>query len=582
MQVTRFVRLLTQCFIMIQLVLFLTLLLSAFTSGNDLFVKIPNLPLNFYKYWLRNNIKAHNAFKLICNQYGNSSNINSKDISQNQFVKDLYSKFNVHFEQNVSQDYKSQILLEICPIIEEVALACWGYEKNCHNVYLMPDCDEKVTNSRIDLYTRRANWFTKTDYGYIAQQRNECNLYCYPDRKSKKPSSLECTRAFKACRGTNLFLKFDESISSSSKSLIKPMSVMGKNCDLQKARIREEKQKSALFSTWYSELEDYKLLQPGNEKLGSCDIHFDIPIIFIKLDPSRNQHRSVCSLLSLYITMHMYNKVTKSNQLVLWQNTDKDTSNDFDKLIGVFTENQVKTLQDFKAEQQICIDEFYFSFPTQTEDQLCFINDNLKDYSCSKTGLFDSFNKYLIHSLNIKRSEEIGNLKVTIITAETKDKQIDFLKLKDLLEAKRFEVNLEKFSYFDVNHIEKAYNSDILIGLTSEKLVHTLFLPDWASLIELKLDQKEIYQNIALQRGVGYESIAITKDQELESIVKLVELTGSQVNLRKQVHIKNNGNNTPVVESNKVDKSNLSAETEYSKNKNNDKDDNKSSIKDEL
>jgi len=133
---------------------------------------------------------------------------------------------------------------------------------------------------------------------------------------------------------------------------------------------------------------------------------------------------------------------------------------------------------------------------------------------CSKSALFQAFNRHILHKLKIKSNftslSDSKLVRITFISRKTQFRQI--LNEDEMIDAlskysKNFKVNKVNFNHkmpFS-EQLAISANSDILIGMHGAGLTHTLFQPDWGVLFELyNCNDESCYKDLARLRGVKY------------------------------------------------------------------------------
>lgn len=479
-------------------------------------IAIPNLPLSHYRYWLKNHPRAFKEFTHIC------SVINETALSLTDFeqFKSLHSNLTFDDPDYLGKlEHGKNILNGICSKINLVSKSCWGYENNCQLIHVMPEC-----NGGDNEQEEKIAWFSKADFGYILDRRREMNKYCSPDKYSSDlvKSSLECTKYFGTCRGDNLMIKFGSIPKDGSlikpnveKSIVKMGDIGGWNCDLQRKRIPEEGGQRGSLESWFNELSNYDKME--HIAPGKCDLNIEKQAFIIKLDSAANLYHYLGSFLNLYATLHLNNRFSDDNQIIIWDNQLPRSK--FEILWTAFTRNPLKSIGDFEN-KRVCFKKYIFTLMPRMVNGL-FYNNNPTP-GCSKSGLFDAFSKHILHKLKISQ-DTISNtlekpfacetskvIRVTLSIRSTTHRRI--LNQEELAAAIEQEssnyivqlIDFQKQSFSD--QLKVVHNTDILIGIHGAGLAHTLFLPDWAVLYELHNCQDKCYYDLARLRGVSYVS----------------------------------------------------------------------------
>lgn len=351
---------------------------------------LPDLPIDHYQYWLKNNPSTYNEFKKICfleelPQYFVNLTV-FRDLHQNltfespRYLNDL--------------SYGLSVLQTICSKIDEIPKSCWGYENNCHHIYLMPECHSRSKDEQ----EYKISWFNQADFGFILQKARELSRFCLPDKDSNHTSrsKFECTKNFKMCRGENLMIEFKKE--NKGENFVE--SIGGWNCDLQEKRIEEEAGQFDFLESWYDELKGYNRFQtdPLSGKSG-CDQLIEEPVFFIKVFKSASIDQHLRSIFNLYATMHLNNKFYDNSRIVLWSDEDDAISEDrYNLLWQSFTKYKPLNLRDFLG-KQVCFKKFIFALPPEIREGPLKTKSLMQ--GCKKSGLFDAFNKHILHKLNI-------------------------------------------------------------------------------------------------------------------------------------------------------------------------------------
>lgn len=465
---------------------------------------IPNLPLDHYQFWLKNSPSALKGFEKIC------SKNTTQDINDIEQFRNEHSNFIFEDERiNTDLSFGKKVISTICSKIGLVRKSCWGYETNCDIIYLMPECSSSSSDSRSE-QDKKIEWFRQADFGFILDRRRELSRYCAPDKHSNYSvkSSLECTKYFRTCRGENLYIGFGETSSEQSYQsgpiILRKGHIGGWNCDLQSKRIEEEGAQRGFLKSWFNELEHYNLIS-SYEPEKACDERIEKQVYLIQLDSNANMYHYFCSFLNLYATMHLNNRFSEDNQLILW---DKKLPNSqFEIMWSVFSRHEPKSLHDFEK-KKVCLDKFIFTMPPKMINGLHYHAPLVE--GCSKSGLFDAFNKHVLYKLRIDKNEKRDDpiIRVTIISQSKSTRRI--LNENDIKTASdnisdEFQTRVVDFASMTfLEQLKITHSTDILVGVHGDGLTHTLFLPDWGSLLELHDCKDKRYRDLARFRGVSY------------------------------------------------------------------------------
>lgn len=498
---------------------------------------VPDLPPQHYQFWLKNHPLTYEEFKRVCSQVQPS----------NLTVANEFSKLNVNLKFEDPRylgdvNYGSQLLLRICSKIDDIPKSCWGYESNCHLIYLMPECYGSSLGQAKNEQEHKIMWFNQADFGYVLEKRKELNRLCLPDKRSNHSikSSFECTKNLASCRGENLMIDFDSILRKGntvmSKEFVRKGHIGGWNCDLQEKRIAEEASasQSDFLQSWYNELKGYSLIYDSPDK--ACDETIDKQAFLIKLDSPANIYHYLCSFFNLYATMHLNNRFFHDNQIIIWDDLppadNQNILQRYDLLWNAFTGNRPKNLREFQG-KRVCFKKFVFVLPPRMIGGL-YYNTPLVP-GCSKSGLFDAFNKHLLHKLKIFQNFDFEKfrklnpdlIRVTFVSRSTRHRRVTnqddiITKLKSIKNLDVSKVDFAENSFFTTLFF--AQNTDILMGVHGAGLTNTLFLPDWAALFELYDCKDTAYSDLARLRGVRY----FTMPEDGKSITKVPTSNSSE------------------------------------------------------
>lgn len=471
-------------------------------------ITFPRLHPEHYRYFLKHHPLALKEFENICNKLNENKNVDGKTFRK------LHANLTIedpHYLEKL--DYGLSIARALCSNLKSIPKICWGYEKSCHEIYLMPKC--KSTNSKDDMI----RWFNQADFGFIAERRLELSKYSSPENRNDiNQSSLECTRYFRTCRAMNLYVDFrmtDNIPVQDGADFIRAREIGGFNCSVETKRIQEESGQR-LTQSWYHELKDYKLVQDY-----TCDETITIPIYFIKLSQKVDHYELFKNFVYLYSTMHLYQRFYDHNQIFFWNEVIPETK--LDPIWSVFSRNPPKTLSTFKG-KRVCFANAIFTMPSEMD--VGFYHD--KNYpNCSGSGLFHAFITHVLYRLNIQqtytpeihRSTHNKLVRVTIFQGNTIP--IDNLGelVNKLTSTTRSKFKLSVFKIEETNDLnamlQHFHNTDVLIGLPGSDLTYSLFLPDWGVVVDVSSTTSRKYHNLAKFRGLNYileEQSALFKD----------------------------------------------------------------------
>lgn len=476
-------------------------------------ILVPNLPPDHYQFWLKNHPRAFKVFEQICAQITQSSDLNNLKKFQ-----ELHS--NLTFEDPIylqNLERGRYVLDKICSKIKIIPKSCWGYENNCHEIHLMPECSGAKNEQQ-----QKIDWFGQVDFGYILERRKELDKYCSPNKHADSSadsfiSSLECTRNFTTCRGENLFIQFNipkeiaDAIESKGQNLIKKGDIGGWNCDLQEKRISEEDGQTKRMQSWFNELKNYNLMH--NEPSQVCDKKVDNQTFLVKLDTTNDLYDFINNFINLYATIHLNNKFSDDNQIVVW-GSKLPGGNMFDQIWPAFSRYPPVDIGHYNG-TKVCFKKFIFVMPPKMVDGLL----SRKSYvtGCSKSGLFNAFNRHILHRLRItqlnsyffKTRNDI--IRVVILSRAVSGFRaiLNEDKLESALRNTSQDIGVQLINYKMLEFrkvLNYASNTDILIGMHGSGLTLSLFLPEWAVVMELDDCADTKYQHLARLRGVTYMS----------------------------------------------------------------------------
>ena len=473
-------------------------------SKTNFKILIPNLPPHHYQFWLRNHPIAARKFAEIC-----AKEPNVLEISDRVQLHELFDGFhfeNPHHGSNIESE--KFLLNKICSVIDIVPKSCWGYESNCANIHLMPKC---FATDPAKEKNQTVSWFSNTDFGYVLNHRREMNKYCSPNKNINDSivSSFHCTKHFTTCRGDHLYLRVNISSSTNGKILSND-DVGGWNCDFQRKRVMQESGQEGKLQSWFNELKYYKRFLGKTEV---CSHREELQTIFVKLDTGGDMFDYFSNFVNLYATLHLNNQFSDNNKIIFW---DKMPSNRYSMVWRAFSRYPPQSIEQFHG-QQVCFNKFIFALPPRMVDSL-YHKTSLVE-GCSKSGLYDAFSKHVLHRLGIAQlysldlhTRTLNKLIRVIILTRPRGKPYRHLINQNELEMalenhpKRYFIQTIDYESSDnfLTTLTCTSNADILIGLHGSGLTHALFLPDWATLIELYDCGDPKYRNLARLRGIEY------------------------------------------------------------------------------
>lgn len=473
-------------------------------------ITFPRLHPQHYKYFLKHHPLALREFENICNVFQDRNQIDVptfRSLHANLTIEDPY-----YLEV---LDYGLSIIRVICSSLKSIPRICWGYEKSCHDIYIMPRCGPDQTKEQM------IRWFNQADFGFVAERRLELNRYASPEKKTDmKHSSLECTKYFRTCRALNLYvdLRLSQGESRTAEGILRTGEIGGADCYIETKRIKEEDGRRGPHASWFNELEHYKEVRNL-----TCDETITEPVYFIKLEQTTDMYDNFKNFMYLYSTMHLYQRFYDHNQIFLWN--EEVPKSKFDAMWSVFSRSPPRTLLDLR-DKRVCFSNAVFTMPSNID--VGFYHE--KDFpDCSGTGLFHAFSTHVLYRLNIHQTytQEVHQsyqnrlIRVAIIVGPSTELENlgqlinKFTSTTD--ENVRFVPAVFKAEESTDLRImlQHIHNTDILIGLPGSDLAYTLFLPEWATLLEIPRPESNKYHNLAKFRGLSYrtdEAVSLVED----------------------------------------------------------------------
>ena len=355
------------------------------------------------------------------------------------------------------------------------------------------------------------NFFTKADFGYVKEQRQQLTTFCHPNNGSEDASSLECTKYTRFCRGKNIVIDFRK-----LNQIQEPMRyrddvlddgmIGGHGCRLEQDRLLKENGHKSPLQSWFEEIEHFTVF----DQKPKCDVTISKPTIIVKLDATVNLYHHFCDFVNLYLSMHVNNSFNFQNTIMLWD-TIPYRSN-FGLAWKAFTDNPITDLQYLKG-KKVCFKDVMFPLLPRMVFGM-YYNMPLVP-GCHGSGVFHAFNRHLLYRMNITdtfqyEEKDTGIIRITFLSRKTKFRRI--LNEDELITTLKKKSRKFKVTKVDFNHqmpfeqqVNISANSDILIGIHGAGLTHSLFLPDYAVLFEIYNCQDELcYQDLARLRGVKY------------------------------------------------------------------------------
>uniref|UniRef100_A0A8C8J8H0 EGF domain-specific O-linked N-acetylglucosamine transferase n=1 Tax=Oncorhynchus tshawytscha TaxID=74940 RepID=A0A8C8J8H0_ONCTS len=362
--------------------------------------------------------------------------------------------------------------------------ACWGYEKNCapENCFGYPVCTRVDSGWASSLEAAQELFWKQADFGYVREHLSEMKTLC----KATNPgdSSLKCTRHTRFCRATNLYLDLRNPRRGHERSVYPWGHVLSRvpSGFLVLLSLAAEGEHKIPLQSWYGELQTYTELdlKPTDEE--HCDIIFEKPTVFMKLDAGVNMYHHFCDFVNLF---YRYGDL-------------------FSETWKAFSDYDIIHLKTFDT-KRVCFKEVVFTLLPRMRYGLFYNTPMISD--CHSELMFRAFSQYVLYRLNIPQDgPKEGRIRVMLLARST-----DYRKT----------LNQQEVSPLLTGHLKSylnwrskmpgrpvpatTHNSDIFIGIHGAGLTHLLFLPDWAVIFELYNCQDEsCYRDLARLRGIRY------------------------------------------------------------------------------
>uniref|UniRef100_A0A8C7M3X4 EGF domain specific O-linked N-acetylglucosamine transferase n=1 Tax=Oncorhynchus mykiss TaxID=8022 RepID=A0A8C7M3X4_ONCMY len=378
----------------------------------------------------------------------------------------------------------------LCPF-KDVLLdvsAFWGYEKNCapENCFGYPVCTRVDSGCASSLEAAQELFWKQADFGYVRERLSEMKTLC----KDTNPgdSSLKYTRHTRFCRATNLYLDLRNPRRGHERS------VYPWGHSEPRALAAEGEHKSPLQS-WYGDLQTYTELdlKPTDEE--HCDIIFEKPTVFMKLDAGFNMYHHFCDFVNLYINQHINNSFSRDIKILIYGDL-------FSETWKAFSDYDIIHLKTFDT-KRVCFKDVVFTLLPRMRYGLFYNTPMVSD--CHSEVMFRAFSQNVLYRLNIPEDgTKVRNTDHTCRHTRIHTHMHTHLFFTGL----KLNVITVCLVCRDVPFLEQlriTHNSDIFIGIHGAGLTHLLFLPDWAVIFELYNCQDEsCYRDLARLRGIRY------------------------------------------------------------------------------
>lgn len=200
---------------------------------------------------------------------------------------------------------------------------------------------------------------------------------------------------------------------------------VGGNCKRKFDRnlLKKRCDQKGYLQSWGHELEHFENYNNFEINNDNCDVIFEKPTIIIKLDASVNMYHHFCDFLNLYASQHI-NKTFNLDVEILWWDTSVQGYVDeiFGDVWKSFSYHKPKELINYRG-KKLCFKNVLFPLLARQLMGL-FYNTPIIN-GCSGTGLFNSFNQYLIERLNISQyGPKLNKLRVTFLSRSTNYRKI--------------------------------------------------------------------------------------------------------------------------------------------------------------
>ncbi|XP_035677616.1 EGF domain-specific O-linked N-acetylglucosamine transferase-like isoform X1 [Branchiostoma floridae] len=396
-------------------------------------------------------------------------------------------------------------------------LPCWGYEEDCppESRYSPPVCDrERESRKRHHKLSNTERFWLEAGFGYVREQKRQLVALC--EAQSQNDSWLECSPYARYCRARNLYLDFrrlriqENHFGKRFRRDILGPGDIGGHCKVKADRLKSMTGHEAHgLMSWYAELENFTSLNfrptTGNE---NCDVMLDTPTYFMKLDLGINMYHHFCDFLNLYVSQHVNGSFSTDVNIVVWDTSGRSYKDLFGATWRAFTDHSIQQLKDYDG-KRVCVREAIFPLLPRMAFGL-YYNIHLVP-GCKNSGLVRAFSRHVLYRLGIDHGQpQIGRLRVTFLSRITQFRRVlneDQL-LSELRKDSRLHVNKVDYDHREMpflQQLQHTQNTDIFIGIHGAGLTHTLFLPDWACLLEIyNCGDESCYRNLAALRGVGY------------------------------------------------------------------------------
>uniref|UniRef100_A0A4W5NUF3 EGF domain specific O-linked N-acetylglucosamine transferase n=1 Tax=Hucho hucho TaxID=62062 RepID=A0A4W5NUF3_9TELE len=367
---------------------------------------------------------------------------------------------------------------------------CFGY----------PVCTRVDSGWASSLEAAQELLWKQADFGYVRERLSEMKTLCKatnpinPSSSSAGDSSLKCISHTRFCRATNLYLDLRNPRRGHEryKEDFLQEGEIGGRCSLNRRALAAEGEHKRPLQSRYAELQTYTELdfKPTDEE--HCDIIFEKPTVFMKLDAGVNMYHHFCDFVNLYISQHINNSFSRDIKILMWDTVSGEIA-----VPGsdATSQDDIIHLKTFDT-KRVCFKDA--ALPTTPFPQLIYcllqlLTGHLKSYLNWRSKMPVIYAAGVC-GLFLSLIRECYSLVIQLTHA---------LKTAPLLEVK-----VVDYKYKDVPFLEKlriTHDSDIFIGIHGAGLTHLLFLPDWAVISELYNCQDEsCYRDLARLRGIRY------------------------------------------------------------------------------
>jgi EGF domain-specific O-GlcNAc transferase len=232
------------------------------------------------------------------------------------------------------------------------------------------------------------------------------------------------------------------------------------------------------LQSWYNELRNYQ----GLDESPKCDITFDKPVIFMKLDATVNMYHHFCDFVNLWLTQHVWSNFNEDVHILDWDVSYLPHGGFFEKTFEAFTNNLPNLRpKDFEG-KVVCFKEAVFAIPPRVRLSLYY--NMFLESGCHGSSVFRTFRDVVLRRLGVPQ-RPLGQgtperpFRVVFSSRKGTRKVVNEKEL--LAVAKKIpEISVKRVDYGEIpfdKQLEHSANADIFIGMHGAGLTHGLFLP---------------------------------------------------------------------------------------------------------